>query len=99
MVIKRVGPLSVAKVAALLYAVLGLIFGGIFSLIALAGGFAAASQDGGGPAAVFGAVMGVGAVIILPLVYACMGFVGALLMTALYNIAAGIMGGITLDVE
>lgn len=40
MVIRRVAPVSCAKIAAVLYAVGGLFVGGVVSLIALAGGFA-----------------------------------------------------------
>ena len=45
MVINRIGPLSLAKIAGTLYAFMGLIFGCIVSLIALAGGFGAASES------------------------------------------------------
>ena len=41
MVINRVGPLSAAKVVGLLYAILGLAMGAIFSLAAALGGFGA----------------------------------------------------------
>ena len=40
MIIKRIGPLSCARLSGLLYAIIGLVLGGIFSLIAMAGGFA-----------------------------------------------------------
>jgi hypothetical protein len=93
MTITRVGPLSVAKVVGLLYTVLGLIFGGIISLMAIAGGFAA--DEGGG--ALFGAVMGAGAVILLPICYGGLGFIMSLIGTWLFNIAAGMVGGIEVD--
>jgi hypothetical protein len=44
MVIRRVGPLSCAKIVGTLYVVLGLVIGGIFSLVALAGGFGGEPQ-------------------------------------------------------
>ena len=37
MVIKRIGPVSCAKITGTLYAILGLVIGGVFSLVALAG--------------------------------------------------------------
>ena len=77
MVINRVGPLSVAKLAGMLYAIFGLIFGAIISLIALAGGMAADSDEPG--AALVGAIFGAGAVIVLPILYGGMGFVMTLL--------------------
>jgi hypothetical protein len=97
MVINRVSPLSVAKLAGLLYAVLGLIFGAIISIIALAGGMGvnADEPDAAFPSLIFGA----GAVIVLPILYGCMGFVMTLLMAALYNVSARIVGGVQIDVS
>lgn len=97
MVINRVGPLSVAKLAGMLYAILGLIFGAIISLIALAGGMAANSDEPG--AALVGAIFGAGAVIVLPILYGGMGFVMTLLMAGLYNVTARIVGGVQIDVS
>ena len=95
MVVKRVGPLSVAKNAAVLYAVLGLIFGAMFSLAAMAGAFSQATE----PVGMMAGLFGIGAIVILPIFYACMGFVGALIMCALYNVIAAMVGGIELDIE
>lgn len=97
MVINRVGPLSIAKLAGMLYVILGLIFGAIISLIALAGGMAAQSDEPG--AAAMGAIFGAGAVIVLPVIYGGMGFVMTLLMAALYNVTARIVGGVEIDVS
>jgi len=97
MVIKRVGPVSVAKNAAILYALMGLVLGLIFSLVSVVGGFAAPEDSGF--AAGMGAALGIGAVIAMPILYACLGFVGALIGAVLYNMASGIVGGIQVDVE
>ena len=99
MTITRVGPLSVAKVAGVLYVVIGLIAGCLVSLLALAGGgFAAAAGDadgaGFGPLA---ALFGVGAIIFLPIFYGVLGFIGSLIMAWLFNIAAGMTGGVEVD--
>ena len=95
MVIRRVGPLSCAKIAGALYAVLGLLAGGLLSLAAMAGGFA----DGDSEFGVMGPLFGIGAIILLPILYGCLGFLGALLMTWLYNVAAGIVGGLEIHTE
>jgi hypothetical protein len=95
MVIKRIGPVSCAKISGLLYAVIGLIFGAIFSLIALAGGMAANSSNGTG----IGALLGVGAIVLLPICYGLIGFVATLVAAALYNVLASTVGGIQMDVE
>jgi hypothetical protein len=95
MIIKRVGPLSFARLSGTLYAMLGLVLGGIFSLIALAGGFASETAGAAG----FGAIIGVGAVIVFPILYGLMGFIATLIGAWLYNIAAGVVGGLEVDVQ
>jgi hypothetical protein len=99
MTITRVGPLSCAKIAGLLYVILGLVFGAIISLFSMmAGGMAAAAGgDDGGFAALGGALFGVGAIILLPIFYGCMGFVMTLIMAALFNLVAGIVGGVEIE--
>jgi hypothetical protein len=95
MTITRVGPLSCAKVAGLLYVVVGLIAGALFSLVAMAGAaIGAASGEGSGG---FGALFGIGAIVLLPIFYGCVGFLGTLIMAWLFNIAAGMVGGIEID--
>ena len=95
MVINRVGPVSVAKVALIVYGILGLFFGALISLFAI-GGSMVADQSGSRS---LGALFGVGAIVILPVCYAVIGAIGALIMTAVYNLAARAMGGIELDVQ
>ena len=95
MIVRRLGPLSLAKVAGGLYGFIGLLVGCIFELISMAGG--AASNRPGGP--VFGALFGLGAIVFLPIVYGCLGFLMSLLMAALYNGVAGMVGGIEIQVE
>ena len=95
MIIKRVGPLSFARLSGALYAFIGLIIGGVFSMIAMAGGFA--SETSGMPGVA--AVVGVAAIVVFPLLYGLMGFVATLIGAWLYNVVAGIVGGIELDVQ
>jgi hypothetical protein len=95
MVIKRVGPVSCAKISGTLYAAMGLIFGAIFSMVALAGGLASNSSNSAG----LGALFGVGAIVVLPICYGLIGFVGTLIAAALYNLLANVVGGIQMDVE
>jgi hypothetical protein len=94
MIVTRVGPLSLARIAGLLYGVMGLIAGAIISLISLAGGFGGSSPDGIGMA-----VMGIGAIVALPLLYGGLGFVMAVIASWLYNALAGLVGGIEIDVR
>ena len=95
MVIRRVGPLSVAKIAGTLYAVIGLIIGGVVSLVAIVGGFGANT----GNSSMIGAMIGTGSIIMFPIFYGCLGFVGSLIVAAIYNVLAGAVGGVEVDLQ
>jgi hypothetical protein len=95
MIIKRIGPLSFAKLSAVLHAVMGLVVGGVFSLVGLVGGFA---SDAAGAGSV-GAIIGVAAIVVFPIFYAVMGFVITLFAAWLYNFAAEFVGGVEIDVQ
>jgi hypothetical protein len=88
-VIRRVGALSCAKVTGLLYVILGLIFGACLSLVSLLG------FDVGNRA--LQGMFGVGAIVLLPIFYGVLGFLGTLIMALLFNFAAGVTGGIEVD--
>lgn len=63
--------------------------------MAIAGGLA---SDAPGLAG-FGPAIGVAAVIFFPILYGGLGFVTTLIAAWLYNLAAGIVGGVELDVQ
>lgn len=90
--LKSVGAFSVAKLFAIMYAVLGLLIGACFSLIAMVG--AAASEDFGP----FGALLGVGAIVAFPIIYGIAGAIGGLIMALIYNVCAKIAGGIEVEI-
>ena len=94
MIVKRIGPMSLAKISAALYALIGLIIGAIVSAVSMIGG-----ALGGSEAGMMGMVFGAAAVILLPLLYGCMGFVGSLIGASLFNLAAGWGGGIELETQ
>ena len=93
MVITRIGPVSCARIAGTLYAIVGLVFGGIFSLIALAGGL---SSETSGAAGV-GAMIGAGAIVVFPILYGSIGFLATLIGAWLYNAIAGLVGGVEIE--
>lgn len=95
MVITRVGPVSVAKVAAVLYAGIGLIVGALLSLVALAGSMALPTEEAG----IWGTVFGAASIILLPLLYGAFGFVATLIGAALFNVAAGLTGGVEIETK
>jgi hypothetical protein len=98
MVIKGVGALSVAKIAAVLYAGLGLLIGVVFALIGMAG--FARQMSGASSALPFGGMLfGVGAIIILPICYGLMGFIFTLIGATIFNMAARLTGGVQIEVQ
>ncbi len=72
---------------------MGLLIGIIFSVMSLAAGAAGGMKGAAGIEAMFGA----GAVIALPLFYGVMGYIGGILLAVMYNIVAGIVGGIEME--
>jgi hypothetical protein len=98
MTIRRINPLSCAKVGGLLYALIGLVIGALISLFALAIGTAAQMEDEAGGALV-GMLFGAGAIIIMPVFYGMLGAVGAVVSALVYNFVAGFVGGIEIEVS
>jgi|YNPMSStandDraft_1061717.scaffolds.fasta_scaffold97848_1 hypothetical protein len=94
MIVKRVGVLSVGRVLGCLYALLGLIIGGLFSLLALAG-VTAEGRDAEPAAQLFG----VGAIVILPVLYLVIGYIGGIIAAWLYNVVASVAGGIEIELK
>jgi hypothetical protein len=98
MIVKRVGPMSMARISGALYALMGLIVGAAFSVLALVGvGMGGLGDADGSPIPT--ALVGVGAVILLPLVYGLLGLIMGFITAALYNMVAAAIGGLELDVE
>ncbi len=99
MVIKSVGVMSVAKVLGAMYATIGLIFGLFISLAAMVGGLASMQSELGMEGGMMGALFGVGAIVLLPAIYGSMGFIIGAIAGLIYNIFAGIVGGIRIEVQ
>ncbi len=91
--IKSVGIGSSAKISGALYALMGLIFGGIFALTSLF------SQGLWDESPFLGMMFGVGAIVFLPVFYGTMGLVAGAIGAALYNWVAGMIGGLELELE
>lgn len=99
MVIRSISVMSVAKIFGALYGLLGLIGGAVVSLIAMVGGMAAMQSEMGAQGGAAGMLFGVGAIIVFPLLYGGLGFVFGAISTFIYNIVAGIVGGIRIEVQ
>jgi len=93
-VVKRVGIFSVGKVMGALYALIGLIAGAFISLFSLLG----AAVGGGSTEGIAGAIFGIGAIMIVPLLYGVFGLIGGIIMAALYNLIASMIGGVEIEI-
>ncbi len=95
--VRRVGPASAFKVGVVLYGMLGFIVGLLVFLAALAG-----TQFFRGPETQIpftGAAMGIAALIVCPILYGLIGGIVAAIGAALYNLAAGWVGGLEVDIS
>lgn len=94
----RVGVLSVGKVTGVMYTFIGLIAGGVFGFINL---FVSSSlvYFGAEPSVMSRLSQGILPFICFPILYGMLGFLGGLLIACIYNIVAGIAGGIELTLD
>jgi hypothetical protein len=97
MQLTRIGPLSVGRLAFVLYAAIGFIVGAMFAVFSLFG--AALGAHAGEDSAIFGALFGLGAIVFFPVLYGVFGGLGGMLMAALYNVVAGFTGGVEVTLE
>ena len=91
--LKRLDPLSTAKVLGVAYALFGLLFGVMFALF----GVVAAATQANGIGAGIGLIF-VG-LIFYPIGAAISGFVGGLILAVVYNLTASLFGGIEMEWE
>lgn len=100
MVVRRIKPMSLGKMLGVLYAVIGVCIGLIVALISAVGSSMASGvstpDSGPNPFALM-AGMGIAAVIVFPIMYGFFGFIGGLIMAGLYNLFAGMVGGVEIE--
>lgn len=92
-IVKRIAPLQLGKILAILYGAMGLLFLPFFFIMMVAMSRLPEAQRG-----VF-AFVGVGMTLAMPVFYACMGFVVGVIGAAIYNVIAKWVGGIEVEVE
>jgi hypothetical protein len=91
--------LSLGKIAGIVYACLGLIVGMLVAMISVLGGFASLANDSGAAAGLIGMFLGVGAVFVFPILYGVLGAVMGMIVGAIYNVAARLVGGLELEID
>lgn len=91
--IKRIAPLQLGKMLAIVYGIMGLFFIPIFLIMSAVSTQLPAAQRVGIMA------VGVGFAVAAPLMYAAIGFVIGALGALIYNVVAKWVGGIEVEVE
>ena len=96
--LKRVGPGSAFKIGLVTYAILGLgIFMAFISMVA--GSLGSLGQSAAPGAKLFGFGMGVGAIIFFPICYGIIGGIFGAIGAVIYNLVAGWVGGLEVDIS
>jgi hypothetical protein len=95
MIVKRLGVASVAKMYGAISGAFGVVIGCIFALASVVGAGFSDTTEG----AILGPIFGVGAIVVLPLIYGVMGLIAGALGALLYNLFAGMVGGVELHTE
>ncbi len=88
MILKRVGIFSAAKISGIIGVVIGLVFGFATAIVGNISELTGTTTE-----------LGWSSVIIFPLVYGLLGFVGGAIYAFLYNQFAKLVGGIELELE
>ena len=97
MVLRRIGILSLGKFFCFLYGLMGLLFGTLVLLASLLGATWVALNGRGSVVAMLG--IGVGAIIVLPLLYGLLGFLAGIIGATPFNFVASMVGGIEIELS
>ena len=96
--LRSIGAVSIAKILAVLYAVVGLLIGTVFFLIIVLGSMAGRPSDFGLQGGPFAFLLGVGSIVFFPICYALIGAIGGLIFAGIYNLVARYVGGIEVEI-
>jgi len=94
--IKRIDPMSAAKVSAAVGIIMGLVLA-VMSL--LFSGFAQMQGMMGMVGTPFATATGIFAIVALPIAYAVVGFVSGFVWSVIYNFVADKIGGVKVDLK
>ena len=98
--VKRISPGSALKVGAVVYAFFGIFVGICTALFSMMAGSLADLGGGASPGArALGFGLGAAAIIVVPIGYGIIGGIGGALGALVYNVAAGWVGGLEVDIS
>ena len=98
--LSRVGPGSAFKVGGVVYALLGLIVGICVALFSMVARSLTGMMGPDAPTTrMMGFGMGFSAIFIFPIMYGIVGGIGGAIGAAIYNLVAGWVGGIEVDIR
>jgi hypothetical protein len=98
--LKRIAPLQTGKMLAAFYGLLSLMFVPFMLFFVAMGSFAARQHgDGSAPALPLMFGMGIGFMVLLPFLYAAMGFIAGVIGALAYNLLAKWIGGFEFEFE
>lgn len=104
--VRRIGVMSIAKMYGALMAIMGLFIGGLYGVMLILIGAIGGSSGGFGGSHSNSAMtagtmigMGIGAMIFAPIFYGILGFVFGAFGAFIYNVMAGFLGGVELELE
>ena len=98
--VKRIGPGSAFKIGLVTYAILGLVVGLFVAFISgVVGSLGGALSQAAPGARVLGFGTGLGAIIFFPICYGLVGGIFAALGAVIYNLVAGWIGGLEVDIS
>ena len=96
-IIKRVGVWSLAKLQALLMAIVGLFIGIIYAIVGLLFGSLVSGMEGAQGIGMIGVGLGFFAIIAMPILYGLIGLVSGAFGAWIYNLIAGWIGGVEVE--
>jgi hypothetical protein len=100
--LKRIAPLQAGKLLGACYGLISLVFVPFMMIFMALGSFAAKAQASAGgtpPPLPLMLGMGVGFTLLLPILYAVIGFIFGLIAAFVYNLLARWLGGFELEFE
>lgn len=96
--IKKIDPTSLAKVLGVLYALLGVIIGLLFAAVGSIISSLPMAEEEETARTIINNVFGIGSIIFFPIFYGIIGLIAGIITGFLYNLVAGWIGGVRIEV-